>query len=98
MSAWKLPHADAIIFTVNKHPTCLGTYQYGPGERHEITCSMRNVGHTDTLLRTVGHEMVHLYQLLQGTDGRGNTQHNRDFERLAKRVCRYHGWDEKLFR
>ena len=95
MSAWKLPHSDAIVFTVNKDPVCLGTYQHGPGDRHEITCSMHNVGHTDTLLRAIAHEMLHLHQLLRKTEGR--SQHNADFRRLGARVCKYHGWDAKLF-
>lgn len=74
---------------------CLGTYQYGPGDRHEITLSCVNVGHTDTLLRAMAHEMCHLRQLLRKTEGRG--QHNAEFRRLGARVCRYHGWDGRLF-
>lgn len=98
MSGWKLPDSDQIVFTVNKHPTCLATYQFGPGVRHEITCSMHNVGHTDTLLKAIAHEQIHLFQLLRGTEGRRNVQHNREFNELSKRVCRIHGWDEKLFK
>jgi len=97
MSGWKLPHADEIVFAVNKHASCLGTYQAGPGERREIACSMKNIGHTDTLLRVMAHEQVHLYQELRGTEGRGNVQHNAEFRRLSARICKYNGWDPKLF-
>ena len=96
-ASWKLPHSDEIVFTVNKHQSFCGTYQSGPGERHEITISMACVGHTDTLLRIMSHEMIHLYQVISGIAPKGNIQHDKDFRRRAKAVCKYHGWDERLY-
>lgn len=95
---WRLPHSDAIIFTVNKHPSYCGTYQEGPGDRHEIAISSECVGHTDTLIRYVAHEMCHLAQALAGTvSPKRRIQHNADFRRKAAAICKAHGFDLKLF-
>jgi predicted SprT family Zn-dependent metalloprotease len=49
---------------------------------------------TDLLLSTMAHEMIHLYQDETGT-ARGH--HNPKFRKLAKRVCRIHGFDPESF-
>lgn len=94
---WKLPHADDVAFTVNKHQLHCGTYQEGPGDRHEITISSVCVGHTDSLVRYMAHEMIHLCQAIAKTVPKGKVQHNADFTRKAVAACRYHGWDSRLF-
>ena len=91
---WKLPHADEVKFTVNRHPSDLGACQGGPTCTIEI--SSVTVGHTDTMLRTMAHEMIHLRQFLHGEETR-NSMHNRDFRRKSGQVCRYHGWDVRVF-
>lgn len=96
-SSWKLPHSDEVVFTVNRHPGHCGGYFEGPGCRHEITISEVCVGHTDTLIRYMSHEMIHLHQAIKGLAPKRNVQHNRDFKRRALAVCKYHGWDERLY-
>ena len=97
-SGWRiLPHADQIIFTVNRHQSFCGTYEQIDHEKHEICISAKCVGHTDTLVRIMSHEMIHLYQVLKGTAPKGDVQHNREFRRIADSVCRLHGWDERLY-
>jgi hypothetical protein len=96
--SWHLPHADEVEFVVSRHRTHVG-YHRGVRRKmrsHEIGISEVCVGHTNTLLRTMAHEMIHQYQQRARTET-ANTEHNADFLRLAKSVCRYHGWDEREF-
>jgi hypothetical protein len=88
--SWKLLDSDDITFRVTATKERFGQYIVEAG-KHYIEISCENVGHTDTLLSTVGHEMIHLRQVLRG----GDPCHNAEFERMWKRACRYHGWDPK---
>ena len=90
---WKLPHADEVKFVVNRHPVNMGTCQGGSTCTIEI--SSVTVGHTDTMLRTMAHEMIHLRQFLHGEEN--SSQHNADFRHKSVQVCRYHGWDVRVF-
>ena len=95
---WNLPHADEVEFVVSRHPTHSG---YHRGRRrdihsHEIGISEVCVGHIDTLNRAVAHEMIHQYQQRAGTET-ANTEHNAEFKRIARHVCRVHGFDARAF-
>jgi hypothetical protein len=95
---WNLPHADEVTFVVSRHKLHVG-YHRGSRRKihsHEIGISQACVGHTNTLLRTMAHEMIHQHQQRQRTDT-PNTEHNAEFTRLARIVCRHHGWDEGEF-
>ena len=95
---WRLPPADEVEFVVARHRRYLG-YHRGLRHKvnsHEIGISDSCVGHTNTLLRTMAHEMIHQYQQRKRTET-SNTEHNAQFHKLARQVCRYHGWDEKEF-
>lgn len=96
--SWKLPPAGEVEFVVSRHPLEVG-YHRGVRRKirsHEIGISERCVGHTNTLLKTVAHEMIHQYQQRQRTET-PHTEHNAEFLRLARVVCLRHGWDEKEF-
>ncbi len=61
---WRLPHADDVEFVVSRHRTHVA-YHRGLRRKvrsHEIGISEVCVGHTDTLLRAMAHEMIHQYQ------------------------------------
>lgn len=95
---WQLPHADEVMLVVSSHKGHVGYYR-GPRRKinmHEIGISHACVGHTNTLLRTMAHEMIHQYQRRNRTET-PHTEHNAEFTKLARVVCRYHGWDEKEF-
>jgi hypothetical protein len=95
---WKLPSSADVSFVVSRHRMTIG-YHRGLRRKikwHEIGISSNRVGHTSTLLRTVAHEMIHQHQQRARTET-ANTEHNAEFLRLAKRVCKVHGWDEKEF-
>ena len=95
--AWKLPHADEIEFHViqlkdreGDHTTYCGT------DQHVIRISAKRIGHTDSLIVVMAHEMIHARQAITKTTTRGS-MHNADFRRFAASVCRTHGFDPKTF-
>lgn len=91
---WRLPHADSVVFTVNRHKSYIATHQGGDPCVIEVSSAI--VGNTHTLLWAIGHEMIHCHQFLTKKETR-NTTHNADFRRKAEAACRYHGWDARLF-
>ena len=95
-AAWNLPHADEVEFGVTKHRDRDGDHcVYRRTKEHIIRASINSVKTTDSLMQTVAHELIHARQEIAGTARRGT--HNREFHRLAKLVCRYHGWDAVAF-
>jgi len=90
---WNLPPGEDVDFKVSKDLVCIGTYQ--TRDDHTITLSAARVCHTATLIVTMAHEMVHLAQVEDGSVTR--TMHNAAFRRMAKVVCRHHGFDPLEF-
>lgn len=93
---WKLPASDEVEFHVLAARDRRGHYCRGDGVAHRIAISAATVGHTETLIRTVAHEMIHLYQRERRTET-GNAEHNAEFLRLARFVCLHHGFDPRAF-
>lgn len=95
---WGLPLPGMVKFEVIRSGDYLGWF-ISPNDEHDfwprIQISDRCVGHTDTLLRTMAHEMIHAHQWYTKKDTR--SLHNADFRKRAARVCAAHGWDPKLF-
>lgn len=95
-SKWNMPDSDDVKFVVARSPTHHGWWDKKRwAKKHLIAISRAKVGHTTTLLATVAHEMLHVHQREAGMETRG--EHNAAFRRLAARVCRFHGFDEKVF-
>lgn len=94
---WKLPEADEIGFKVTRHKDRYG-HLHGDirSPNADIAISERCVGSTAKLLQIMAHEMIHLKQHVEKTET-SNTQHNAEFRRLAKAVCREHMFDFKDF-
>lgn len=101
---WSLPMSDEVEFAVIRNEHHLGFFSIVTSPTIDpsldmawgkIEISDRCCGHTDTLLRAMAHEMIHLQQWFSGNDTRA--KHNVDFKKKAKRVCEEHGWDPKLF-
>jgi hypothetical protein len=96
-SRWKLPHGDEIEFRVSRRRDIMGAHNtYVRLLNHIIDVSDETVGHTATLIETVAHEMIHLHQA-EKRSHTPNTEHNAEFHRFAKLVCRHHGFDPKGF-
>ena len=58
-----------------------------------IRVSEAKNGHSVTVLATLAHEMCHVRQFMAGDSG----NHNDMFRRLARAVCRAHGFDIRSF-
>lgn len=99
-SRWGLPPPEQIRFGVNSVRGEFGRYLHegrgrkGPG-KHYIEISRHNVKSFHALAITMAHEIIHLHQQIAKTYTR--SQHNAEFMRLAKRVCRVLGFDSKGF-
>jgi hypothetical protein len=93
-----LPHADNLVFRVmgarDRFGHFRGRYKSIP-DLNEIGVSISSVNSTDLLMATMAHEMIHLYQHENGSATR--SAHNTEFERIASRVCRVHGFDRETF-
>ena len=93
-----LPHADNLVFRVMGARDRFGHFKgriKDDSDLNEIGVSQRAVHSTDMLMATMAHEMIHLYQHEKGTATKSS--HNAEFERIASRVCRIHGFDREDF-
>ena len=88
---WKLPQPDDVVFHVKAQRSHMADYLFDD-KRHHISVSAKMVGHTDTLLKCVAHEMAHMRQQVMGDR---SLAHNANFFRLTARISKYHGFDPK---
>lgn len=86
------PKPLEIVFHVIKDPGLYGLYDC-VDENHIICVSSSNVGHNQTLMRTMAHEMCHLKQCIRGQE----TDHDKQFKALAAAVCDANGFDPVEF-
>ena len=95
---WKLPPGELVEFRVVAKPDERGwhTRSITVARHHIIGVSKASIAHSDSLIMVMAHEMVHVRQSDRGTET-SNTMHNAEFRRLAKVVCRHHGFDPLLF-
>ena len=99
---WNLPDSEDVRFRVVRSRAMFAQYVWegaGADVRHTIEMSSATVGHTKTLLESLGHEMIHLHLRLTGMESRSKDPnvHNMAFRKLAADVCRIHGFDPKAF-
>ena len=93
---WKLPQSSDVKFLVAKSDKIYGCFNtYADSTKLEIVVSDKTVGHTDLLLATVAHEIIHLYQHIHSKCTKA--EHNAHWKKLAGTVCKHHGWDVKAF-
>jgi hypothetical protein len=93
-----LPHADELVFRVMGARDRYGHFKgriKDNSDLKEIALSQTKVHSTDVLMQTMAHEMIHLHQHEKGSCTRG--VHNAQFQRIAARVCRIHGFDLENF-
>lgn len=95
-SAWKLPTSDVIDFKIIKDSGYVGWYDI-VDDVHTIAISKSLNGHMMTFIMTMAHEMIHLHQELAGSAS-PKSNHNIEYYRLARLVCKYHGYDFKAFK
>lgn len=91
-----LPKPAAVQFRLRRTKALDGEYWRWKGtDKHCLDISVHRNGHWNTVGVTMAHEMIHLHQARQKTESR--TEHNAEFRRIARRVCRRFGFDEKQF-
>jgi predicted SprT family Zn-dependent metalloprotease len=93
-NTWNLPNEEDVIFTIKR-----GKDFYGRCSRIDkkiaIEISSGLHGTTDTLMRTMAHEMIHVFEFHHKL--KKTSEHGRGFQRLAQSVCETHGFDPKNF-
>lgn len=90
---WKLPAADDVEFHVTRHTDRHGDC-VDAGHAHVIRCSANKHGSLASLIITMAHEMCHVRQSKLAPRER---DHGTAFKRMARSVCRIHGFDPKVF-
>lgn len=93
---WKLPHPDDVGFQIIRTEHTRGTFHISDAGRPTISISHKCIGSLHSLVVTVAHEMVHLYEDTVHA-ARSDVMHSARFKRLTAQVCRHHGFDAKLF-
>jgi hypothetical protein len=92
---WNLPDGEDIEFRVVRDASRFGWYRFD-GNKHVIALSSSTIGHTQTLMQTVAHEMIHLHE--ENADAcTPRIDHSAAFKRWAEQVCKHHGFDVKAF-
>ena len=89
-SRWKMPTGDDLRFRVTRS---INTRGAAVG-MEEINISSLNIGRTDSLVMTMAHEMIHIYNVSKGYT---RSEHGAEFKRCARLVCKHHGFDLKMF-
>lgn len=92
---WKLPHADEFHFIVRDLKGDCGRITYKEGQELRFYLCTARHGKLDTLLWTVAHEMCHIKLILSGHPDWD--KHDHQFDLLADRVCKHHGFDRTGF-
>jgi hypothetical protein len=91
---WNLPDCDDVEFRVVRDRGRFGWYRFD-GAKHVVAISTSCVGQTDTLIRTMAHEMIHVHEEHSGSCSR--SEHGPAFKRWAAQVCQVHGFDQRAF-
>jgi len=94
---WNLPPSEEVKFRVSRSRKWFARYRWD-GRRHTVEVSTASVGHSDTLMAKLGHEMIHLHLEELDMDRRGTPDtHSGAFRSLAEEVCKVHGFDLQAF-
>ena len=94
---WNLPESDGVQFPIIRDPKKRGHYRRDRYDRPEIAISSRSIGHTLSLAMVTGHEMIHFHEDLIGILWKVRAEHSPYFIKQAAAVCKFHGFDPKLF-
>lgn len=97
-SAWHLPPAEEVELGITRHRDREADHSvYTRTHEHCIRVSSTKVKTSDALIQAIAHEMIHAYQDGIKRTGSRRVDHNKEFTRLAKRVCSVHGWEVEKF-
>lgn len=90
---WKLPHADALRFSVLKTKDRQGDFAVDEKGVPHIRISYTKHKTLHALAMTLAHEMCHLRDYYLNA----RSEHGASFHRLADQVCRHHCFDRGQF-
>lgn len=88
---WKLPPARELNFRVSQGDL----YAWYVHNDKELSVSQRKNHRLSSMLQSMAHEMVHLYLARKGV--KHWDKHGAEFNRLARSVCKHHGFEEATF-
>jgi hypothetical protein len=88
---WSLPESDEVEFHVIEHTDRYADAEWRVGHLPILRISRRMVRGTPELMGAMAHELIHLRLLPE--DG----SHGDEFLRLARQVCRIHGFNPEGF-
>lgn len=90
-SRWNLPPSKNIEFQATNDPTCYGEYE----PPSVIRLSRKKVGHLDTAVKTMAHEILHMRLfLIKHPDW---DKHSGKFLELGEAISLTMGFDPKEF-
>lgn len=92
---WSLPPASEVGFHIAKTDRWHAAWWIKDGVHH-VEVSMKKHGHLNSLIASMAHEMIHIRQRVAKTET-ANTEHNAEFVRISKRVCKRLGFDYGQF-
>ncbi|WP_029581920.1 hypothetical protein [Bradyrhizobium sp. URHD0069] len=94
---WNLPDHEDIKFRTSRRPREAGRYEWD-GDHH-IVASIHGIAYTESLMRFMSHEMVHLHLQIMGWESKARSEevHNAAFRKFSALVCKHHGFDPKAF-
>lgn len=88
-----MPDSEEIVFQVSQDKATFAWLTTKRRKRPVLTISGAVIGHTDSLMAAMAHEMVHLHQHRSGMA----VSHGAAYKKLAAQVCRVHGFDPMAF-
>lgn len=94
-SEWNLPHSEDICFRVIRTKRVYGQLSFH-GKHYTIDVSEARCGRHESILSTLAHEAVHMFQHSSCFMNARN-YHDKAFWALADEVCSTHNFDRKLF-
>lgn len=90
---WSMPPASEVKFCVMRSRFKHGDYGADPKDTFRVSEGTNS--HLFSFVIVMAHEIVH--QRLRRSGYKNWDAHGPAFERLARAVCRRHGWDLKQF-
>lgn len=90
---WNLPDGEDVKFKVVKTHKNHAWYRC-VNYKHVMAVSSNTVGHTLTLLESMAHEMIHMYEVHAL---KRQPTHGKVFQKWKAEVCKFHGFDPKRF-
>lgn len=94
---WGLPGKHDVTFRVMRMKGTAGDHHFNKGRNlHTVRISSRCVGTFFRLGMIMGHEMIHVAEIVLGTVSPG-AMHNKAFLKMSDEVCACHGFDRLDF-